>query len=374
MGLEVGRLWQMNFFGWSSEIHRAGIGDVEQQVGFEEKKEEPFLLPPLLFPSLIIVCYSHNIVLAEPFKLLGPPSTSGYSTEDPAPRLNYSTSYTSNCTSASRELHGYYPEKKSQPQRAYTLYPLTDTYFVNLLLSVVFYCCPRSLCTVYLFMSGSPHSSLATPTPTSLVVPSRNMHSLPTTSPVVFNTHISSDGQHSDPGKSSTSPSFASVVSSSAGSSSAIPVTPSSFQLQSVHLDSTTTISSSTLAQQQHQQQNLYHQQQQKHEHGQTSPPSAVLLSNYNNKRNSAPLRAPSSVSSSSRSNRSPSSSTYDSTLASPGSHGFSANQSSNGSTCPDQSGSDSSDVEIYLNSLVLHESVSRMQSMCLLSFIFAFL
>lgn len=226
-------------------------------------------------------------------------------------------------------------------------------------------------------MSGShsPHSSLATPTPTSLVVLSRNMHSLATSSPAVFNTHISSEGQHSDPGKytsSSTSPSFASVVSSSAGSS-AIPVSPSSFQSQSAHLGSTIAISSSSLAQQQQHQQNLYqhHQQQQKHEQGQTSPPSAALLSNYNSLRNSAPLRGPSSVTSSSRSNRSPSSSsTYNSTLASPASHSFSANQSSNGSTGPDQSGSDSSDVEIYLNTLVLHESASRMQGMY---FVFSF-
>jgi hypothetical protein len=40
----------MDFFGWSSEIHRTGIGDVEQQEGFEEKKEEPF--PPLSFSFL----------------------------------------------------------------------------------------------------------------------------------------------------------------------------------------------------------------------------------------------------------------------------------------------------------------------------------
>ena len=221
-------------------------------------------------------------------------------------------------------------------------------------------------------MSGShsPHSSLATPTPTSLVVLSRNMQSLPTTSPAVFNTHISSDGQHSDPGKytSSTSPSFASVVSSSAGSSSsAIPVTSSSFQSQSAHSGSTLAISLSSLAPQQQHQQNLYqhHQQQQQHEHGQSSPPSAALSSNYNTLRNGAPLRTPSSVTSSSQSNRSPSSSsTYDSTLASPASHSFSENLSSNGSTGPDQSGSDSSDVEIYLNTLVLHESVSRMQGM----------
>jgi hypothetical protein len=223
-------------------------------------------------------------------------------------------------------------------------------------------------------MSGL-HSSLATPTPTSLVVPARNMHSLPTTSPAVFNTHISSDGQHSDPGKytsTSTSPSFASVVSSSAGSSSANPVT---FQSQTAHLGSTTAISSSSLAPQQHQQ-NLYqhHQQQQKHEHGQTSPPLAALLSNYNSLRNSAPLRTPSSVTSSSQSNHSPSSSTYNSMHASPASHSSSANQSSNSSTGPDQSGSDSSDVEIYLNTLVLHESVSRMQGMYILPFIFTFL
>ena len=263
------------------------------------------------------------------------------------------------------------PKKKPVSTRIYFI-----PYFVNLLLSVVFYCCLRSLCTVkkHLFMSGShsPHSSLATPTPTSLVVLSRNMHSLPTTSPAVFNTHISSDGQHSDPGKytsTSTSPSFASVVSSSAGSS-AIPVTPSSFQSQPAYLSSTIAISSSSLTPQQHQQ-NLYqhHQQQQKHEQGQTSSPSAALLSNC--LRNSAPLRAPSSVTSSSQSNRSPSSSsTYDSTLTSPASRSFSANQSSNGSTGPDQSGSDSSDVEIYLNTLVLHESVSRMQGMHLVSFI----
>ena len=50
------------------------------------------------------------------------------------------------------------------------------------------------------------------------------MHSLPTTSPAVFNTHIS---QHCGPGKyASNSPPFASVVSSSADSSSAIPVAP----------------------------------------------------------------------------------------------------------------------------------------------------
>ena len=216
-------------------------------------------------------------------------------------------------------------------------------------------------------MSGShsPHSSLSTPTPTSLSVPSRNMHSLPTTSPAIFNTHTNSDGQFCSPGKytsTSTSPSFASVVSSSAGSSPAIPVSPSSFQSHSAPLSSTTAMPSSSpsLAPQYHQQ-NLYqhHQQQQKHEHGQTSPPSAALLPNYNSSKNIASLSASSSVSSSSQSNRSParsSSSTYDSALASPASRGFSAIQSSNGSTDPDQSDSGSSDIEIYLNTLVMQE------------------
>ncbi|KAF8799564.1 hypothetical protein BYT27DRAFT_7217680 [Phlegmacium glaucopus] len=103
-------------------------------------------------------------------------------------------------------------------------------------------------------------------------------------------------------------------------------------------------------------QQNLY-QQQQKHEHGQPSPPSANLLSNYNSMKNSAP----SAAASTSQSNRSPAHPSSSSALASPAPRSFSTNQSSNGSTGPDQSGSDSSDVEIYLNTLVPHDSVSHM-------------
>lgn len=175
---------------------------------------------------------------------------------------------------------------------------------------------------------------LSTPT---LIVPSRNM---PTASPA---THSNSDGEQGSPGKYTTSPSFASVVSSSAGSSSAI-------SSHSAPLGSTTTISSSLAPQQQ----NLY-QQHQKHEHGQTSPPSAA---NYNSIKNSASLPA-TSTSQSNRSPAHPSSSTYGSALASPASRSY---QSSNGSTGPDQASSNSSDVEIYLNTLVLHDSVSRMQ------------
>ena len=119
-----------------------------------------------------------------------------------------------------------------------------------------------------------------------------NMHLLPITSPADV-----SPGKYTN---SSTSPSFASVVSSSAGSSSASP-----------HL--------------------LYQHQQ----HGQTSPHSI---------KNTAPTRSPAHSSSAK----------YDSALASPASRTI---QSSN---APDQSGSDSSEVEIYLNSLVLHDSVSR--------------
>lgn len=132
------------------------------------------------------------------------------------------------------------------------------------------------------FMSGS----VSTPTL------SVNMHLLPITSPADV-----SPGKYTN---SSTSPSFASVVSSSAGSSSASP-----------HL--------------------LYQHQQ----HGQTSPHSI---------KNTAPTRSPAHSSSAK----------YDSALASPASRTI---QSSN---APDQSGSDSSEVEIYLNSLVLHDSVSR--------------
>lgn len=215
-------------------------------------------------------------------------------------------------------------------------------------------------------MSGS-HSSHSTPTPSSL---SCNMHLLPTTSPAVFNSHRNSDDdEHCGTGKytnTSALPSFASVVSSSAASFSAIPVSPSSFQS---HSSSTTAMSLAS------QQQNLY-QQQQKHEHGQTPPPSAALLSNYNSIKNPASLPAP-SITSSSQSNHSPSrssSSTYDSALASPASRSFSANQSSTGSTGPDKSGSDSSDVEIYLNKLVLQDSVPRVHGMYLTYAIFALL
>ena len=192
------------------------------------------------------------------------------------------------------------------------------------------------------------------------------MYSLPTTHRH-FITPTSNDGHHCGLGKytsTSISSSFASVVSSSC-SPSAIPVSPTSFQS---HSASTSTMSSSSpsLAQQQHPQQVLYqhHQQRQKHEHGQTSPPSAVLLPNSNNFQNNASLSASFSVTSSSQSSRSPArsfSSTYDSALPSPASHSFSANQSSNGSTGPDQSGFDSSEFEVYLNTLVLHESVSHM-------------
>lgn len=192
-------------------------------------------------------------------------------------------------------------------------------------------------------MSGShsPHSSLSTPT----------MHS---TTPAIPNTHTTSDGGLGKYTSSSTSPSFASVVSSSAP---AIPVSPSSFSSNSAPLGSTSAmLSSSSRSQHQHQ------------KHGQTSPPSAVLSSNYNIIKNSASLPAPSSVTSStSQSNRSPThTSSSDSALTSPASRSFSSNQSSNSSTGLDQSNSDSSDVEIYLDTLVLHGSVTRIHGMYL--------
>ena len=204
------------------------------------------------------------------------------------------------------------------------------------LLSVVFFC---FLCS---FMSGS-HS---TPSP------SRNMHS------------SSTDSEHGGSTTTPSSPSFASVVSSSA-----IPLSHSYFQSHSAMS------TSPSLAPQQHQ------QKQQKHQHGQTSPSSVY---DYNSMKISASLPALSSAASSSQSNHSParsSSSTHDSALASPAFRSFSANQSSNGSNGPDQSSSDSSDVEIYLNSLVMHDSVSRTYGMYLIyaalapfSFFFGFL
>lgn len=63
MSLEIRRLWLMDFFVWISEIHRTGIGGVEQQEGFEEKKEEPF--SPLSFSFLpFIIDFYSDIVLA----------------------------------------------------------------------------------------------------------------------------------------------------------------------------------------------------------------------------------------------------------------------------------------------------------------------
>lgn len=119
----------MDFFGWSSEIHRTGIGDVEQQEGFEEKKEGPFSLPLVLFPSLIIDFYSHNIVLAVSWTLAWT-SLDQRLTEGSAPRLVKLQHFLRlNCTSGSRELHGYYLEIKAS-LKAHILYTLFREFLV----------------------------------------------------------------------------------------------------------------------------------------------------------------------------------------------------------------------------------------------------
>ena len=269
--------------------------------GFEEKKETFFLRSRSLS---FLPLATHNIVLSS---ILTWPH------------------YTTNCSTA----------LDRRPLPDYCWNKIQSTLFKFLIKS-----CFLLLSSITLhspsFMSGSqsPHSSLSTPT----------MHS---TSPAMSNIHTTSDGGLAKYTSSSTSPSFASVVSSSAP---AIPVSPSPFSSNSAPLGST----SAMLSRSQHQHQ----------KHG----PSAVLSSNYNIIKNSASLPAPSSVTSStSQSNRSPThTSSSDSALTSPASRSFSSNQSSNSSTGLDQSNSDSSDVEIYLDTLVLHGSVTRIHGMYL--------
>ena len=143
------RLWEIDFFGWSSEIHRTGIGGVEQREGFEEKKEEPFPPTLVLFPSLIIVFSQH---CTRRFLFLA------WTSESLNQRLrklktldlsNYSTFYTSNlnCTTGSRELRPYYSEIKAS-----LIAHILDTLFREslviicfLLLSPITLHCPRSL-------------------------------------------------------------------------------------------------------------------------------------------------------------------------------------------------------------------------------------
>ena len=97
-------------------------------------------------------------------------------------------------------------------------------------------------------------------------------HLSSTLSTTIFNAHSSNDREYCGPGKyttvTATLPSFVSIVSSFANSSSAIPVSLRSFQSHSSSTPAMMSMSPS-LAPQQHRQ-SLYHQ----HQHGQTSPPS----------------------------------------------------------------------------------------------------
>ena len=148
-----------------SEIHRAGIGGVEQQEGFEEKKEEPFP-PSFSFLPSSSFFYSHNIVLTLwsslfPEPSLGPPWTSDYGTDDPAPRLvklqHFLHLQLHICLTRTARLLSR-NKKKPALTRIYFI-PVNALILVNLLLSVVFYCCPRSLCTstsLYVGISFTP--------------------------------------------------------------------------------------------------------------------------------------------------------------------------------------------------------------------------
>ncbi|KAF8157125.1 hypothetical protein B0H34DRAFT_798437 [Crassisporium funariophilum] len=250
-------------------------------------------------------------------------------------------------------------------------------------------------------MSGthSPHSALSTPTPASLSITHRNNTNsnmiLPPTPPptACFSGNRDSGGeQHITHGAgkystSSTSPSFASVVSASAGSSSALS--------SSLHPTLATSPLQSSSLQQQIQKQKSHQYQQ--HEHGHTSPapslPATSLLSSSNtdNNRNASLPISSSAIPSNmylhsatdpssgcrpgtrSRSTSLSCSSRYHSPLASPAisanhsndsgnsAHGYSDKGSGGADDDAEHEDSESSDVEIYLNTLGLHDSASRM-------------